>query len=93
MTSLPQHTVFIVLEDGTAIRNILRTDVFTVLKARKDLRIVIFTPLVDDEFRKEMAAENVVVEVKPKYKIGVIAGMLESLKKEIWADKDRKSVV
>jgi len=87
MTSTSPRTIFIVLEDGTAIRNILRTDVFTVLKARKDLRIVIFTPLADDEFRKEMAAENVVVAMKPKYKIGVIAGILESFKKEIWAEK------
>ena len=87
MSSNHKQTIFIILEDGTAIRNILRTEVFTVLKARKDLRIVIFTPLADEEFKKEMQSENVIVEVKPKYKIGLLAGMLESLKKEIWADK------
>lgn len=82
-----QRTIFIVLEDGTAIRNILRTDVFSVLKAQKDLRIVIFTPLADEEFKKEMQAENVLVEMKPAYKNGPVVSMLESIRKEIWAHK------
>ena len=87
MNSSYRQTIFIVLEDGTAIRNILRTDVLKVLRSRKDLRTVIFTPLDDEEFKKEVQSENIIVELKPQYSNGFIPAALESFKKEIWAHK------
>ena len=82
-----QRTLFIVLADGVGVRNILRTEVFTILKAQKDLRIIIFSPLQDEAFAKEMQAENVVIEVRPKHKTGPLASMMESLHKDVWAHK------
>jgi hypothetical protein len=82
-----RRTIFLGMDSGVAIRNILRTDVFAVLKAQPWLRIVIFGPLVDDEFRREVAGPNVFVEKLPQKKEGPILAVLASIKKEIWADK------
>jgi hypothetical protein len=79
--------IFLGMDSGVAIRNIIRTDVFAVLKAQPWLRIVIFGPLVDDEFLREVAAPNVLVEKLPQKKEGPILALLASIKKEIWADK------
>lgn len=75
------------MDSGLAIRNIIRTDVFPVLKAQPWLRTVIFGPLVDDEFRREVAAPNVFVEKLPQRKEGRVLAALASVEKEIWADK------
>ena len=82
-----RRTIFLGMDSGVAIRNIIRTDVFAVLKAQPWLRIVIFGPLVDDEFRREVAAPNVFVEKLPQKKEGAILALLASIRKEIWADK------
>jgi hypothetical protein len=80
-------TLFILLDSGTAIRNILRTDVLKVLKAQGDIRIIIFSPVADDDFKKEFLAENVFIEPVPKWKPNPIVKSLRSLKKDIWADR------
>jgi hypothetical protein len=79
--------LFIVVDSGTAIRNILRTDVLHVLKQRKDLRIVIFSPLEDADFQRETAADNILLEkLPPPTKIGKSReAFIQSLKADIWA--------
>src|SRR5436190_10009478 len=80
-------TIFIIVDAGMAIRNILRTDVFKTLKACKNLRIVIFSPLVDEEFRQEVAGENVFVEPLQKWRPGPIVKALRSFRKDVWSEK------
>jgi hypothetical protein len=70
-----------------AIRNILRTDAYKVLRACKNLRIVIFSPLTDDEFRKEVGGEDVFVEPLQKWKAGPIVKALRSFRKDVWSEK------
>ncbi len=56
-------TIFISIPLGIVARNILRTDIFRILKAQKDLRIVLILPKnVDSYLREELRAENVVIE-------------------------------
>jgi len=76
--------MFIVLDAGTAIRNILRTGVFEVLKQQQWLRIVIFSPVTDPDFRQEFEAENVVVEPVPYWSANPAAKVLFSLRKDAW---------
>src|SRR5205809_530614 len=80
-------TLFIVLDSGTAIRNILRTDVIQVLRNCENLRIVVFSPIADDEFKKEIESENVIVEHAVKWKPPVAVKLLRSLKKDVWSEK------
>ena len=56
-------TIFVTITGGYGIRNILRTNVFKILKSAKNLKIVIFTPLFNDEnFVSEFGGENVLFE-------------------------------
>ena len=56
-------TIFISIPLGIVARNILRTDVFRILKAQKGVRIVLITPPnIDSHFRKEIESENVIIE-------------------------------
>lgn len=80
-------TIFIVVDSGMSIRNILRTNVYKVLRACKNLRIVIFSPLVDDEFRKEVGGENVFLENIQKWKAGPLVKSLRSFRKDVWSEK------
>jgi hypothetical protein len=85
---LPEpKTLFIVLDSGTAIRNILRTDVIQVLRNCENLRIVVFSPIADGEFKKEIESKNVIVEHAVKWKPPGMVKLLRSLKKDIWAEK------
>jgi hypothetical protein len=53
-------TIFVTITGGYSIRNVLRTNIFKILKSRKDLKIVIFTPLFNDKnFISEFKAKNV----------------------------------
>jgi hypothetical protein len=81
------HTVFIILDAGTAIRNILRTDVLKTLQADPAIRIVIFSPLTDEEFKGEFERENVVVEPLQNWKGNSPVKMFRSLRKDIWIRK------
>jgi len=77
-------TLFIILDAGTAIRNILRTDVFRCLKEEKWLRIVIFSPITDAEFKTEFESGNVIVEPVQFWKPNSLVKMLRSLRKDFW---------
>ena len=79
-------TIFVTVDLGISIRNILRTDVFLRLKERKDLRIVIFSTIVDKDFREEFSADNVVIEPMPKWHPNVLVKLIQSMKKELWAE-------
>ena len=80
-------TIFIIVDSGMAIRNILRTEVLSVLKSCGNLRIVIFAPLTDDEFKKELGADNVFFEPLQRWKATPAVKMLRSLRKDIWSEK------
>lgn len=80
-------TIFLTADSGTAIRNLFRTDVITTLLARQDLRLVLFTPLMDQEFRKEIGGENVFFELLPSWKPNLFVNLLRSLKKDVWSQK------
>jgi len=82
-----KRTLFIVLDSGTAIRNIVRTEVMRRLKAVEGLRIVLFSPVTDEAFRNEVAAPNVLVEPRPTWNGNVLVRSLRSLRKDIWAEK------
>jgi len=56
-------TIFIPIFQGHQSRNILRTGVFELLKKEKDLRIVIFTKKIKEEYYKNnFSGDNVFVE-------------------------------
>jgi hypothetical protein len=60
-------TIFITIPLGIVARNILRTDVFRILKSQKDLRIIlIIPPKIDINFRKELEGNNVIIEERLK---------------------------
>jgi hypothetical protein len=80
-------TLFIIADSGTAIRNIIRTDVFKVLKEAEALRIVIFSPIHDAEFRREVESENVVVEPLPTRRLPKRVQLIRSIRNDLWAGK------
>lgn len=56
-------TILISIPTGIVARNILRTDVFKILKAQSDLKIVLVTPReADGYFKEEFSGPNVVLE-------------------------------
>ncbi|KAF0119083.1 MAG: hypothetical protein FD151_2076 [bacterium] len=78
--------IFIILDSGSAIRNMLRTDVFKTLKTYSDLKIVIFSPITNDEFKKEFGTDNVFIEPTPRWKPNPVINLLRSLKKDLWVN-------
>ena len=55
--------IFFVVQTGFAIRNVLRTNAFKMLKNRSDVNIVIITGMdQDSHFKKEFSADNVSFE-------------------------------
>lgn len=76
--------VFIVLEFGAAIRNVLRTDILKTLNAKKGIKIIIFSSIVEDDFVKEFESENVKIELNPRHRDFITKG-IESIKKYVWA--------
>lgn len=82
-------TMFIIVDSGMAIRNIIRTDLYRGLRACRNLRIVIFSPLMDDDFRKETGADgtNVILEPLQKWKAGPLVKALRSWRKDVWSEK------
>ena len=83
------RTMFIIVDSGMAIRNILRTDLYRGLRDCKNLRIVIFSPLLDDDFRKEVGADgtNVILEPLQKWKAGPLVKTIRSWRKDVWSEK------
>lgn len=68
------QTIFIMLSRGIVARNILRTDVFKILREARDVRLVIFVPPgMPQAFRQEFSSERVILEecnepVYPRYR-------------------------
>lgn len=81
-----QKTVFIILGFGMDIRNVLKTDIFSMLKSEPDIRLVIFSPLADEDFKKEYESENVIVEKVPNHR-GIITRRILAIKKYVWIKK------
>ncbi|MCF8106052.1 MAG: CDP-glycerol glycerophosphotransferase family protein [Desulfohalobiaceae bacterium] len=79
-------TLFIILDLGISIRNILRTDVFHCLRNQENLRIVIFSTLTDQSFKDEFQAENVIIEPLPRLKPNGLVKLIQSAKKDLWAE-------
>jgi len=76
-------TVVITITHGIVVRNILRTDVFKILKSRRDLRIVLAvlhrTPFFNSKsFAAEFSGENVIVE-----NVGVKSNIVERALRKI----------
>lgn len=57
-----QRTLLIALYRPLAIRLVLHSDVFRVLRERRDLRIVVLTPYPPDALQGELGGPNVVLE-------------------------------
>jgi hypothetical protein len=82
---MESKTIFIIVDSGTAIRNLLRTSVLKTLKDQGNLQVVVFSPITDTEFLKEIESPNVTVERNPVHQSGFIFNILDSLEKDIWA--------
>lgn len=78
--------IFIVLDFGLAIRNILKNELHNVLKSNKDVQIVIFSPIKDKAFIEEYGGNNTVIELNP-YHRNIFTKTLYSLMKNIWEKK------
>jgi hypothetical protein len=73
-------TIFITITGGYGIRNILRTDVFKILKSTKNLKIVIFTPLFSDKrVISEFGGENISFENLAMYKLNIVERALHKM--------------
>ena len=78
-------TIFIIVDSGTAIRNLLRTSVLKTLKDQKKLRIVIFSPITDKVFLEEMESPGVIIEQNPVQWIPGTFGAPPDLLKSIFS--------
>lgn len=87
MKNIENKTIFIVVDLGISIRNILRTDVFKTLKKRKGLRIVLFSPITDEHFVAEFGGENILIERLPEWRPVPPVRIIHSLKKDFWAER------
>lgn len=62
-------TILITIFDSNVARNILRTQVFSLLKENPDNRLIVLVPLVKKEvYEKEFGNHNVVIESLPQVK-------------------------
>lgn len=59
---MKKKTLLLAIAFGTSVRDVLRNDTFKMLKARKDLRIVLFAQDVGVTFREEFGGDNVEFE-------------------------------
>lgn len=65
-------TIFIIFSRGIVARNILRTDVFKILKEQPDLRMVLFVPRnIPDYFREECQHPRVILEESDDIAYGI----------------------
>ena len=55
-------TIFLAIAFGTSVRDVLRNDTYRVLTKSKNLRIVIFSQDISDNFTKEFKNKNVFFE-------------------------------
>ena len=83
--SSKQRTIFLLLDSGTSIRNIMRTDVFSTLKDCSYLKIIVFSPVHDESARDEFASDNVIVEPAVYYRKNVLQRFFRTFRKDLWA--------
>lgn len=81
------RTLFLVLDMGISIRNVLRTDVLPRLRECSDLRIVILSPVTDRDFVEEFGGDRVVVEPLRDWQPRGLAKLLRSIRKDLWAER------
>ncbi|MBF0284295.1 MAG: hypothetical protein HQL51_07535 [Magnetococcales bacterium] len=81
------RTVFLLLDSGTSIRNILRTDVFARLRAEPETRLVVFVPppALTAAFRREFAGPGVVLEPLISQPPTARGKFWRSLRRDLWA--------
>ncbi len=58
-----KKTLFLAIAFGTSVRDVLRNDTFQLLKARKDLRIVLFAQDIGTAFKEEFGGDNIKFEL------------------------------
>ena len=80
-------TLFMLMDTGTAIRNVLRSRLFETLRLQPNLRIILFTPLNPTEMIEEFGSENIICERLPKWRANPLVRTIRSIKKDIWARK------
>ena len=69
-------TIFLAIAFGTSVRDVLRNDTYRVLTKSKNLRIVIFSQDISDNFTKEFKNKNVFFEKIDSFKPTLIERML-----------------
>lgn len=76
-------TIFLTITGAYGIRNIFKSDAFKILKSEKDLRIVIFTPFVDNKSIiatfPEVRGENIFLEDLARYKPNIVERVLRKM--------------
>ena len=80
-------SIFVIVDLGISIRNILRTEVFKRLTEEKALHIVIFSPVVDEGFLEEFGSERVTIEPLRQWRPNPMVKLVQSLRKEFWAER------
>ncbi len=78
-------TIMLVLDSGFPIRNLLRNEFWNILVNRKDVHLVLFSPVVDKYFLEEFGSENVTIEKRIFWKHNFLVKLLKSTKKVIWS--------
>lgn len=65
-------TIFFMFSRGIVARNILRTDVFKILKEQQNVRLILFVPRnIPNYFREECASPRVILEESDDISYGV----------------------
>ncbi len=79
-------TLFLIVDSGTAIRNILRTSVLKTILDDSDAQIIIFSPVFSDEFKNEFESERVTVHPLPQRRRSWLESLIHSIRRNVWAD-------
>ena len=85
MSNKSSPTLYILLDSGTGIRNILRSDIFNRLQANPQLQMVIFSPVYDDEFCAEFASTRVRIEPQIVGSANTLQKIARTFRRDLWA--------
>lgn len=77
--------IIVLLDSGFPIRNLLRNSFWETIVQRKDLKILLFSPVVDPYFLEEFGADNVEIRKTIRWKPNVALRLLGSFKRLIWS--------
>jgi len=85
-------TIFMTITGGFGIRNIFRSDALKILKSKKDVRIVIFTPFVKNQSPisnlPEVQEKNIVLEDLGRYKPNIVERLFRKMTEIIFFNKN-----